>query len=96
MPLRILVTDGLSRAAIIDPSPEDIEVETVTSSWILRTVRVCATELNDIEESGADHLSDPVLKQLQSVPEADPDYQSMTTVMEVKVSGDYFGHSLRT
>ena len=43
----------------------------------------CATELNDMEESAADHLSDPVLEQLRSVVEADPEYQAlMSAVME--------------
>ena len=61
------VPDALSRAPISDPSPEDVEVDNETSSWIRRTVRVCATELNDAEESAADHLSDPVLEQLKGV-----------------------------
>jgi len=75
------VPDALSRAPISDPSPEDVEVDNETSTWIRRTVRVCATELNDAEESAADHLSDPVLEQLRSVAEDDLDYQALLTAV---------------
>ena len=41
-----VVPDTPSCAPISDPSLEDIEVETESSSWIHRTVRLCAIDLD--------------------------------------------------
>ena len=71
------IPDALSRAPVSDPTAEDLESEADIFISSKENLKVRAIELQDADESAADHLSDPIIEQLRTVADLDQDYQAL-------------------